>query len=134
MTDNSQQSPTPQEEPSVLDYVKSLFRFGSGERIRLPEFVEEQKQETIQDQPIIIEPLTVIGEQPVDEIPSLVSGQGEEIPSPKIQPSFLNSPARQTSFPWRSLLALVLALLGQKLFETFTTVPLGIAFYIAAFS
>ena len=33
-------------EPSVLDYVKSLLRFGDGERIRIPEFVEEEGQQT----------------------------------------------------------------------------------------
>jgi len=31
----------PANEPSVLDYVKSLFRSGQGERIRIPEFAEE---------------------------------------------------------------------------------------------
>ena len=38
------------------------------------------------------------------------------------------------SFPWRSLLAFFLALIGQFTFEPPpTTSPLGIAFYIAAF-
>ena len=35
------QKPDQQNEPSVLDYVKSLFRFGN-ERIQIPEFVEEE--------------------------------------------------------------------------------------------
>ena len=85
MTDNLQpQEPTPEQEPSVLDYLKSLFRFGRGERIQLPEFVEEEQ--------------------------------------PSVAP-----------FPWRSMVALLFALLGQKLFEPPPiTIPLGIAFYIVA--
>ena len=31
-------------EPSVLDYVKSLFRFGDGQRIQIPDFVDEEQQ------------------------------------------------------------------------------------------
>ena len=51
MTDNLQpQDPTPQTEPSVLDYLKSLFRFGSGERIQLPDFVEEEQQLAVSGQ------------------------------------------------------------------------------------
>ena len=135
MTDNTQpEEPTPQQEPSVLDYVKSLFRFGSGERIQLPEFAEEEKKEAIQAQPVVLEPPRVIGEQPVDEMQPPASGQVEEAPFPKIQPSFLNSPGAQTAFPWRGLLALFLALLGQKLYEMPTTIPLGMAFYLAALS
>jgi len=99
MTENPQhQDPPPVQEPSVLDYVKSLFRFGSGERIQLPEFVEEEQRSAVSDQP-------------------------EEA-----RPS-------KASFPWRSVVALVLALLGQKFFEPPpTTIPLGIAFYIMALS
>jgi len=42
MSDDLQQI-NPPEEPSVLDYVKSLFRFGKAERIQLPSFVEEER-------------------------------------------------------------------------------------------
>ena len=135
MSDKTQNPDQPPfDEPSVLDYVKSLFRFGSGERIRLPDFVEEEKKETIQAHPFAVQQTVVIGEQSVEETPLFPSDQVEEIPFPKIQPSFLNSPASQTSFPWRALVALFLALLGQRLFEMLTTIPLGMAFYIAAFS
>jgi len=101
MTDNLQpQDPAPQQEPSVLDYLKSLLRFG-GERIQLPEFVEE--------------------------------AQLEESQSADIQHSTFSIP--NSPFPWRSIVALLLALLGQKLFEPPpNTVPLGIAFYIMALS
>jgi hypothetical protein len=108
--------PPQQNEPSVLDYVKSLFPFGGAERIQIPDFVEEEK------------PLAVGDEQ------SAVSAQDRKLqPSDQhlsnLQPSNLPAP-----FPWRSLLALLFALLGQNTFEPPpTTSPLGYAFYIAAF-
>ena len=100
----------PMQEPSVLDYVKSLFRFGNAERIQIPAFVEEEKPSAISDQQ------------------SAVSDQLAQIhPSSPI----LHSSA---PFPWRSLLALFLALIGQYTFEPpHTSTPLGYAFYIAAF-
>ena len=117
------QEPTSQQEPSVLDYVKSLFRFGSGERIRLPEFVQEK--EVVQVRPTRSDSL-------VQEAPVIL--EVEEFPAPKTQPSFLNPRGVHRPFPWRGLVALCLALLGQKLFEKPTTIPLGMAFYIMAFS
>jgi hypothetical protein len=130
-TQNPDQPPV--QEPSVLDYVKSLFRFGNGERIRFPAFVEEEK------------PLAVSGQQlAASREPDVVDGQEKtqttwqppvsalEISAP--QPAFLNPPNVQTAFPGRALAAFFLALLGQKLFESATSVPLGIAFYIAAFA
>jgi len=104
---NNDPDPTPLQEPSVLDYVKSLFRFG-GERIHLPEFVEE---------------------------PSAASDQQSAVDQQE-DPSQLpiTSPEVPTRFPWRSLLALLFALLGQYLLEQASTTPLGIAFYIAALS
>ncbi|HXF86534.1 MAG TPA: glycosyltransferase family 39 protein [Anaerolineales bacterium] len=94
-----------QQEPSVLDYVKSLFRFNRGEEFQVPEFVEEEK------------PLRVTHETEASLHSNL---------------QFLQfSPP----FPWRSLLALILALLGQRTFEPpFTTSPLGYALYLAAFA
>jgi len=91
MSDDLQQT-NPPEEPSVLDYVKSLFRFGKAEKIQLPTFVEEEKPEVVVEQPT-------------------------------------------TAFPWRSLIALLLALIGQKLFDSsITNAPLGYGFYIGAFA
>jgi hypothetical protein len=100
-------------EPSVLDYVKSLFRFGNGERIRIPEFVEEEQfvvgseQYSVTDLPVReVQPEAIVLEQPV-----IVT----------------------TTFPWRSLLGFFIALIGQRLFEPPPTVaPLGYAFYIGA--
>ena len=99
MSDDLQPTNTP-EEPSVLDYVKSLFRFGRAEKIQLPAFVEEEPK----------------------------SGSEPQPSSPSLHPS-------NTPLPWRSLIALVLALIGQKLFDSsVTNAPLGYGFYIGAFA
>ena len=46
MSDELQNNRQP-DEPSVLDYVKSLFRFGRGERIQIPDFVEEVQEQQL---------------------------------------------------------------------------------------
>ncbi|PWB71107.1 MAG: hypothetical protein C3F07_15105 [Anaerolineales bacterium] len=103
-----------QQEPSVLDYVKSLFRFG-GERIRLP---DSSQQLAVSDE------RSAVISQP-EELQSTVESE-------TFQPSNLQP---VTQFPWRSLLALLFALIGQSTFEPPpTTSPLGYAFYIAAFA
>jgi len=109
MTDELQQPEEKQEEPSVLDYFKSLFRFGD-ERIQLAD----------SDQPLAISDELIADNSQVEE-----SQPSEVHPSSfKIHP-----------FPWRSLLALLFALIGQNTFEPPpTTSPLGYAFYIAAFA
>src|SRR5688572_24624791 len=101
------------QEPSVLDYVKSLFRFGEAARIRIPEFVEEAHE--LESDEFVIQ-------------------ESEELQGyPK--PSTLSFQLFETPFPWRSLLALFLALIAQRTFEPpHEGTPLGIALYIIAFS
>ena len=113
MSDESQNpNQPPLQEPSVLDYLKSLFRFGKGERIQLPEFAEEEQQLAVSGQPLA------------------VSDQSKES-----QPSTFQHSNIQSPFPWRSMVALLLALIGQKLFEPPpTTISLGVTFYIMAFA
>jgi hypothetical protein len=92
---------TPAQEPSVLDYVKSLFRFREDERIEIPEFVEDEKPTS-------------------------------QSPVSSLQPPITNY---QLPFPWRSLLALLLALAGQWYLEPPPdTRLLGTVLYIAALS
>ena len=99
MTDASQQPQPPFDEPSVLDYFKSLFRFG-GERIAISD-----EQLAVSEKP----------EEP--------------------QPETFKRSNVQTPFPWRSLLALLFALIGQNTFEPPpTTSPIGVAFYLAGFA
>ncbi|MEW6085247.1 MAG: glycosyltransferase family 39 protein [Chloroflexota bacterium] len=108
--EHDERDQTPEQELSVLDYVKSLFRFGEGERIQIPEFADEEKS-------------------------SVVSEQSEisQSPIPSLQPAITNYPL--PTFPWRSLLALLLALAGQWFLEPPPdTRPLGIALYIGALS
>ena len=113
MSNEIQHPQPPFDEPSVLDYFKSLFRF-SGERIALgdQQLAVSNEQLTVGEKIEESQPETF---QPFDQ------AQG--------RPSNL-----QQNFPWRSLLALLLALIGQNTFEPPpTTSPLGIAFYLAAF-
>ena len=119
------QNNVPPEEPSVLDYVKSLFRFGGAERIHLPKFVEDEKpSQTVSDQP-----LAVAGQL---EEASQVANSQYPITT---YPSRISTLRSLAGLPWRSLLALLLALLGQSLFEPPPgSSALGYAFYLAAFS
>ncbi len=105
MSDDLQPT-NPSEEPSVLDYVKSLFRFGKAEKIQLPSFAEEEER----------------GSTP-----------GSPSETTELQPS---SPTLHPydPFPWRSFLALFLALTGQKLFDSsIANARFGYIFYIGAF-
>ena len=126
---NSEQKHPP--EPSVLDFVKSLFRFG-GERIQLQEFTEDQRSAIGDQQSTISNQLSEVSGQRLAASDQPQSEASQPFDQAQGKPSNLQ-PA--TPFPWRSLLALFLALLGQRLLEPPpTTVPLGGAFYIAALS
>jgi len=123
----SEEKPNPGQyplgEPSVLDYVKSLLRFGRGERIYIP----EDGQSTAVSEPVLEETPVAVGTAVLT-----ADVQAEETTAPQPETS---QPANvPTGFPWRSLLALFLGLVGQKLFEPPpSTIPLGFAFYIGAF-
>ena len=105
MNEDLQPDNTP-EEPSVLDYVKSLFRFGKAEKIQLPSFIKEEQ-------------LSAGTEQPT---------------STEVHPSSFSLQPPVTPFPWRSLLALFLALVGQRLIDSsITNASLGTGLYLGAF-
>jgi 4-amino-4-deoxy-L-arabinose transferase-like glycosyltransferase len=98
----------PEQEPSLLDYLKSKFRFWDrGPKIELT----------------------------ASEPPALTEGKGESSSS---QPEILategkptGKPIRLRTLPWRSLFALVFALLGEVAFEpspTRTALP-GLVFF-----
>jgi dolichyl-phosphate-mannose-protein mannosyltransferase len=126
-SDMSNENPNPNHyplgEPSVLDYVKSLFRFGSGngERIQVPSFVEEEQPVAIREetQPVQSEQLL-----PTDVQPVVVA---------EPQPETFQRPSMPTAFPWRSVVAFVLAYIGQRFFEPPpTTFGIGYTFYFFA--
>jgi len=132
MTDEKpNQDQYPLGEPSVLDYVKSLFHSGNGHRIQIPseeEILVEQKIEERSFSPV------EASDQSIDDVQSDISFV--ESPTADIQPvgeSIAEQPV--TVFPWRSLLAFGLALIGQKTFEPpHTGTRLGFVLYIGAFA
>ena len=109
----SDEQPAPNQyplgEPSVLDYVKSLFRSGHVERIHLP------RTELLVDAP----PETILVERPSADLQPLPQTQED----------------RLLPFPWFSLLALGLALIAQRSFEPpRTAAELGFGLYVGAFA
>ena len=54
------------EEPSVLDYVKSLLRFGNGQRIRIPGKEKSLLQEPVREIHAFIAEVPVL--KPVDDV------------------------------------------------------------------
>ncbi|RPI94149.1 MAG: hypothetical protein EHM40_07565 [Chloroflexi bacterium] len=111
----SDENPNPNQyplgEPSVLDYVKSLFHFGDGERVHIPSPAQEASRSA-----------GSILTQPEE----LVVETQEQLSAFSLQP---------LAFPWRSLLAFGLALMGQISFEPpHTGAAFGFVFYIAAFA
>lgn len=99
----------PSEEPSVLDYVKSLFRFGKGERIQIPDFAAE-----------------------ADSSPLEASSPAQP-PASSDASTWLSASQPDSPFPWRSLLAVFFAFTGQFFFEPpAATKMLGYALYVAA--
>lgn len=132
----STENPNPDEyplgEPSVLDYVKSLFHFGNGKRIPLPLEEKRLPEEWVDGRrSFSTETSTLRSLQEVREDLSFV-----EAPAIETRPA-LEEMRRgpRSPFPWRSLLAFVLAWIGQRAFEPpHTGTELGIALYVAAFA
>jgi hypothetical protein len=128
----SDENPTPSRyplgEPSVLDYVKSLFRSGNGERIRFP-FDEETLIDEVEGrQSLFRETLVAEPSADVQYEPSVWEETSAE-------PRPMPEEGRITPFPWRALFALMLALVAQNTFEPpHTTTELGLALYVGAFS
>lgn len=98
----------PMNEPTLLDYVKSVFRDWKSFTAFLRAWSEHA------DTTDLIEPATA-----------------EQAPSPNVEPSTDLRPS--TRFPWRSLLALLLGLSAQHLLEPPTrNAMLGVPLYLAA--
>ena len=132
MSDDSQQDPNQIQEPSVLDYVKSLFRFGNGGRIQIPFEKEVLSEELVEEkQTFIVDTSTL---QPVNDV--LVERPLDNLSSTDLRPITESIEERTfTPFPWRSLLAFIVALFGQRTFEPpHAATGFGIVLYIAALS
>jgi len=125
------EKPEPLKEPSVLDYVKSLFRFGNGKSIQIP--IEQtlspeqvEKKQSLFDTAPQLQPLDHVQREPAFvEAPSVdLQLAPEPVEAGPVPP-----------FPWRSLLAFLLAWTAQRTFEPpHTSAEIGFAIYIAAFS
>ncbi len=120
------------EEPSVLDYVKSLFRFGNGERIRIPGEEKRLLQEPVKKSNAFVTETPVL--KPVGDFQQELSFV--EAPVTEVQPAEVRVPEEPVPpFPWRSLLAFLLAWVAQATFEPPQTgAPIGLALYLAAFA
>ena len=119
------------EEPSVLDYFKSLFHFGNGERIHIPADENIVIEKSVGERRAFVAEAPVL--RPVEEVQGDLSFV--EAPSPEPRPAPERIPSEPVPpFPWRSLLAFGMAWIGQQAFEPpQTSAELGVAFYIAGF-
>ncbi len=117
MTSDSQ-TPTSasSREPTVLDYLKSLLSFGRGRRIRIPTPEAEEVEPAIASAavPQAVDPLAA---QPV--APALTPGatSSAAVTAAETLPAARPAAAAVAAIPWRSILALILALLAQHFYE-----------------
>ena len=97
-------------EPSVLDYVKSIFKDWNSFQSFLQSLFK--REDPIQ----WIEPIEIVV---------------QETPAP--EPESIQEPSAPKAFPWRTLLVLLLALLAQRTFEPLQQMAaIGVAFYVSA--
>jgi len=100
-------------EPSVLDYIKSKLMPWKGIKIEIPEPQQE------------IAPLEVETAEPEPQ-PDIVSQ-----PQPEVQPVPAAKERAPVAWPWRVILAVVLALLAQRMFEPPDRNPVvGVILYV----
>ena len=112
------------EEPSVLDYLKSLLMPWKGQRIQLPNPQSEMMDATsaAPDEETVLETATDSQDTlPVSEDPVAAAAQGNEQAKMVTQPDVRSQPARSGQpyrLPWLSILALLLGVFAQSGFET----------------
>ncbi|HET6596075.1 MAG TPA: glycosyltransferase family 39 protein [Anaerolineales bacterium] len=118
------------DEPSVLDYVKSLLRFGNGKRIRIPGDEKNLRNEPVKARHAFVTETPVLKRtENLQQELSFV-----EAPAAEVEPVAGKLPEEPAPpFPWRSLLAFLLAWIAQAAFEPpHTGTAIGLAFYVAA--
>jgi hypothetical protein len=122
-------------EPSVLDYVKSKLMPWKYPRVELPASEQALITKTAPDQTQMGQPLP---ESPVataqgPELEPLPETSAASAPQPEVKPP-PEPPRPPAPVPWRSLAAIVLALVAQRSFEPpDRTWQFGAALYILAF-
>ncbi len=125
------------EEPSVLDYLKSILMPWKGQRIHLPDVEADQV-----DEDSAVSEETTLTEEKAASQESVPAQTGEDIPlEENVEKVVISTPAaviRQPSaaraqyhWPWLSILALLLGLLAQTGFDNPSSRSsiLGIALY-----
>jgi hypothetical protein len=125
------------EEPSVLDYVKSLLMPWKGQRIHIPSV--EKEANTVEAEAVAIGEPVLAAEIPVAVQPAMTAAVVDDsigaaelpaVPAPRTAPAVA---ALAYRLPWRSLLALMLALLAQTGMEPpARNSTLGLFFYALA--
>jgi len=119
------------EEPSVLDYIKSILKnwesFKAFARSILEPSQRPRINRLLDEQARALHSVSFSTEQEVTKTRKRIS-QGSGISAePAVLPSV-------TGFPWRSLLAVLLSILGQAMMEPpGRKLELGIPLYLAAF-
>ncbi len=124
------------EEPSVLDYLKSLLMPWKGQRIHLPDVepvrVEEKSGSPEENTPAVVEPDAQESE-PIPTAADTAGAQAEErveLSAQPIVPPTLSRASRPYHWPWLSILALLLGIIAQSGLDMATrSAGLGIAFY-----
>ena len=112
------------EEPSILDYLKSKLKFWEhGGKIHIPEEVEPPEQAPLQ------EPLQA--SQPVEMQPAVLPDEQDSMAFAKPP---REKPAEPNRWPWRSLMALAMAFLAQRSWDSLTdrTAAPGLVLYALA--
>ena len=120
------------EEPSVLDYVKSLLRFGNGERVRIPGEEKNVRIKPVKERHAFVTETPVL--KRTEDLQQELSFV--EAPATEVEPVAVHVPEEPARpFPWRSLLAFLLAWAAQAMFEPpHIGTVVGLALYIAAFA
>lgn len=131
--DDEVKKPEELPEPSVLDYVKSLFHIGNGERIRISREEQAAIREPVRQRRTFLSEAPVL--RPVEDVQRDLTFV--EAPSGEVQPVL--EPVEEIPFtppfPWRSLLAFGLAWLAQAAFEPPHLITrYGIVLYLAVFA
>ena len=105
------------EEPSVLDYLKSLLRLRGGPKIVIPPVTPDEVGEGNGSVSAAPEPALSVVEETSQEPEVIQAIPVEEIQVVEQTGAVSKEPAKPSPWPWRAIIALFLALFAQLGFE-----------------